>query len=138
MGALKVLVRGAVCRCPNCGDGHLTRGWLKLKERCPRCALHFEREEGYWTGAVAINTLATEAVFLALLVAVAVRSWPNIPLAPLLIAGLLLNTVFPVLFYPISKTIWVAVDLVLHPLEEREQREVQLLRSRRERHEGGA
>jgi uncharacterized protein (DUF983 family) len=134
MNALTTLARGCLRRCPNCGERHITRGGWKLKERCPSCALHFEREEGYWTGAIAINTVATEVLFAAMLVVVAIWTWPHIPTFKLLAAGLLLNVSFPVLFYPIAKTIWVAIDLVLHPLEERERFEVAQLQEHRERH----
>ena len=35
---------------------------------CPRCGLHFEREEGYWTGALAINIAVAGIVFLLVFV----------------------------------------------------------------------
>jgi uncharacterized protein (DUF983 family) len=133
MHQLQLLTRGMTRRCPNCGERHIFRRWLLMVERCPRCGLHFEREEGYWTGAVAINTIATEVVFVILLVAVVVRTWPDVPMVRLLVAGVLLNALFPFLFYPISKTLWVAIDLILHPLEEREQLEVASLQHIRRR-----
>jgi hypothetical protein len=46
----------------------------------------------------------------------------------MLIIALLLNGTFPIFFYPYSKTIWMALDLILHPLEEREEHEVITLR----------
>lgn len=102
-------------------------------DRCPQCGLHFEREEGYWTGAVAINTVVTELVFIAFLVAAVVWTWPDIPLAPVLAGALALNGLFPLFFYPVSKTLWVAIDLTLHPLEEREEHEVLSLRETKQR-----
>lgn len=134
MHQIIMLLRGAQRRCPRCGERKIARHWLKLKDRCPRCALYFEREEGYWTGAIALNTLVTELLFAVLLVGVAIWTWPNIPTLKLLIAGVLLNAIVPLLFYPISKTLWIAIDLILHPLEPKEELEVsQLLRVRRER-----
>ena len=98
-----------------------------MSDRCPKCGLHFEREEGYWTGAVAINTVVTELVFVTMMVVVVIWTWPDIPMVPLLVAAVALNAVFPLFFYPISKTVWVAIDLSLHPLEERELHEVDSL-----------
>ena len=135
MGILKLLGRGLIGHCPNCGQGHLFHGWLKMVDRCPNCGLFFEREEGYWTGAVGINTIVTELIFAAVLVTVIVWTWPDIPTRPLLIAALVLNGIVPFVFYPFSKTIWVAIDLAIHPLEEREQHEVVSLRDVRERTE---
>ncbi len=128
----KTLSWGLILRCPNCGQGGLFRQWLRMVDRCPRCGLHFEREEGYWSGAVAINTVVTELVFFGILAIAVILTWPDPPLAPLLIGALLVNVLFPLFFYPFSKTIWVAIDLCLHPLEEREQHEVTSLREKKQ------
>jgi hypothetical protein len=99
-----------------------------MVDRCPNCGIFFEREEGYWTGAVAVNTIVTEFVFAIVLVIGVIWTWPDIPIKPMLIIALLLNGTFPIFFYPYSKTIWMALDLILHPLEEREEHEVITLR----------
>ncbi len=132
---LTMLGRGLVRRCPNCGQGHLFRQWLKMNDRCPQCGLYFEREEGYWTGAVAINTVFTELVFIAVTATFVIWTWPDVPMVPILAGAIALNIVFPLFFYPISKTLWVAIDLMLHPLEEREQFEVSSLRLTKQRAE---
>ncbi|HET9016185.1 MAG TPA: DUF983 domain-containing protein [Thermomicrobiaceae bacterium] len=128
-----ILARGFTRRCPRCGDHRIYRRWWAMVGRCPTCGLHFEREEGYWTGAMAIDLVVTEFVFAAALVAVSVATWPNIPMVPLLVAGLLINGVVSVVFYPIAKTIWVAIDLIFHPLEENEVSETERLREIRDR-----
>ena len=43
--------------------GKLFRHWFTMVADCPRCGLHFEREPGYWTGAVAINTILVGGLF---------------------------------------------------------------------------
>ena len=70
----RMLARGAARRCARCGSGGLFRRWFTMAERCPRCDLQFEREEGYWTGAMMINLAVTEAVFLATFVLLIVMS----------------------------------------------------------------
>ncbi|HEX3721627.1 MAG TPA: DUF983 domain-containing protein [Nitrolancea sp.] len=133
MEQLKLLGRGFIGHCPNCGQGHLFHHWVTMVERCPNCGLFFEREEGYWTGAVAINTIFTELIFAIVIVAVIVWTWPDIPTRPLLIVAVALNALFPLFYYPFSKTVWVAIDLILHPLEENEEYEVTSLRQVRRR-----
>ncbi len=32
-----------------------------------------------------------------------------------------MNVVFPIFFYPLSKTVWMAIDLYFHPLEAAER-----------------
>ncbi len=116
----RAALRGLLKRCPTCGEGKIFEGWFALVPRCPRCGLVFEREEGYWTGAMAINIGVTELVFVIALVAGLVLTWPAPPVAWLLAVTIAINTLFPVVFYPFSKTIWISIDLALHALDERE------------------
>lgn len=115
----RAVLRGLLKRCPRCGEAKIFRRWFTLVARCPRCGLVFEREEGYWTGAMAINIGVTELVFVIALVAGLVLTWPAPPVAWLLAITIALNALFPVLFYPFSKTIWISIDLLLHALDER-------------------
>jgi len=48
--------------CPRCRDGRIFRasiftGFPKMYEVCPECGLKFEREEGYFLGAMYISYL---------------------------------------------------------------------------------
>jgi len=47
--------RGMVRHCPHCGSGGLFAHWFRMVERCPRCGIKFEREEGFYLGAFLIN-----------------------------------------------------------------------------------
>jgi uncharacterized protein (DUF983 family) len=77
---------------------------------CPRCGLHFEREQGYWSGALAINILLVGGLFaIALIIAVALTA-PDIPVVPLLAILVPVMVLGPIVAYPFSKTLWVAVD----------------------------
>src|SRR5438552_17405160 len=47
-------------KCPRCHSGaifrsSIFRGFVKMNERCPVCDLKFEREEGYFLGAMYIS-----------------------------------------------------------------------------------
>jgi uncharacterized protein (DUF983 family) len=109
--------RGLTRRCPRCGAGGLFTRWTEMVERCPACGLEFEREEGYWVGAMTYNIVVTELIFAAGLAVVVITAWPDIPIAPLIAVGVLVNALVPIIFYPISKTLWLATDLsFLHPL----------------------
>jgi uncharacterized protein (DUF983 family) len=121
MGGLTMLARALRLRCPNCGGGPLfTLPWFALRERCPRCGLRPYRSEGYVTGSVAFNLIAAEGAFVLALVATAVLTWPAVPWDTLewaLPAGMVL---FPILFYPWAKTLYLAFDLFLRPPEPHE------------------
>jgi len=102
--------RGFTRRCPRCGSGKLFRHYVSMVPDCPRCGLHFEREQGYWAGAIAVNIICVGAVFgIAFLVAM-ILTVPDVPVALMLAIFLPLAGLGPIVWYPFSKTIWVAVD----------------------------
>ena len=104
------LSRAATLACPRCGSRRLFRKWVSMREECPHCGLHFEKDEGYWLGSVMINTGATEGLVIVVLVIGAVIFWPDVPWVALLVIGIALAVVFPVLFHPFSRTLWVATE----------------------------
>jgi uncharacterized protein (DUF983 family) len=118
----RMLWWGFTRRCPRCGSGHLFRHWFTIVERCPRCGLRFEREEGYWAGALAINIGAAIVVFMLVFVIGIVLTAPDIPVVELLGILVPLMIVVPILYYPFSKTLWMAVDrALLQHLDARER-----------------
>ena len=42
-------------RCPRCRRGKLFKGLIGMPERCPECGMIYEREHGYFVGAMAIS-----------------------------------------------------------------------------------
>jgi len=103
-----------------CGHGHLFRRWFTMRERCPRCRLRFERIDGHHTGALGVNTVGSIAAVFAVGVAAFILTYPELPLLPLVSTVTAVAVVFPVAFYPFSKTIWTAIDLRIRPLEDGE------------------
>ena len=128
----QMLWRGFTKRCARCGSGHLFKRWFTMVDDCPRCGLHFEREQGYWAGALAINIGVAAVVFvLAFAIGLALTA-PDIPVVPMLAVLVPLMIVVPTFGYPFSKTIWVAVDrALLQHLDRNESLDEQM---RRERH----
>ena len=104
------LWRGATRRCPRCGTGGLFKHWTNLAQQCPECDLHFERVEGYWSGSMALNLIVTEGVFLVTLIGVMVLTWPDVPWVLLLVVTVALSVVVPIVFHPISRTLWMAAE----------------------------
>ena len=64
---------------------------------------------------MSINTAVTEALFGVLFVGGIFATAPDIQWLPLLAIGVATNLVVPVLFFPLSKTVWVALDLYFNP-----------------------
>jgi uncharacterized protein (DUF983 family) len=102
--------RGLTRRGARCGGGKLFSRYLTMVDDCPTCGLHFEREEGYWGGALAINIIATGGLFCIVFVIALVITIPEVPVAPLLAILVPIALFGPIVYYPFSKTVWVAVD----------------------------
>lgn len=88
-----------------------------MKERCPTCGLQTERGEGFWLGGMAINLGMTELVFGVFLVGSIVLTWPDPPWTLLLVIGVALNAVLPILFYPVAKSIFLGIDMLMFRMD---------------------
>ena len=111
-----MLSRALRRRCPRCGAGAFD-SYFHMKETCQQCGLHFEREDGYWSGALIINTTVTFASFLLVFVGGTLITWPDVPWGALMATTIAINAAIPVLFYPQSKTTCSALEMSWHPLE---------------------
>jgi uncharacterized protein (DUF983 family) len=112
-----MLLRGLTKHCPWCGRGKLFRRWFTMAERCPRCGLKFEREEGAFLGSLAINFGVTGLVFIAMLVTWVALTLPDVPVVELTVASVLLTVLLPLLIYPFAKTTWSAIDLLMNRMD---------------------
>jgi uncharacterized protein (DUF983 family) len=110
---LLLLWRGLRLRCPRCGKGKLFRGVYTMPERCSNCGWVYEREEGYWTGAMAINLVVSELIVAAFVVPLAAM---QTPLLLLFVFGLPWTVLLPLLFYRHSKSLWMTLDFIIHPV----------------------
>jgi uncharacterized protein (DUF983 family) len=121
-----MLGRSMTRRCPRCGAKGVFANWAAMKEFCPTCGFKFEREPGYWVGALIINMAMALFVFLVTMVGGMALFWPDVPWNALSAAVIGVMLVVPVAFYPWSKSIWMAIELSYHKLEEKEQFEASL------------
>jgi uncharacterized protein (DUF983 family) len=113
----RLLARGLTLRCPLCGGGGLFRHWFTIVDRCPRCAFRLERVEGHWLGALGMNTIVSFAVVLAATIVAFVLTYPDGSVTVAVTAIVAVAVVVPLAFYPVSKTLWSAIDLAMTPLE---------------------
>jgi uncharacterized protein (DUF983 family) len=116
---IETLARGARLRCPACGGAHVFRSPFRVRHECPACGAVFQREEGFFVGAIMINVVTTEAAVMA-----TAGLWLLSPagtdagsvLLPLLFAVALL---FPVAFYHHAWSLWLAADHLVEGLPRR-------------------
>ncbi len=89
-----------------------------MNDRCPSCGLALERGEDsdFWLGAYAINLVIAEG-FAAVVGAIVLwRTWPRSTLAEWI--AITLAVIMPIVFFPFSRTLWLAWDLSFRPTEE--------------------
>lgn len=122
-GFFTLVGRGLRKRCPRCGSGGIFERRARIRQWCPTCGLRFEREEGYWVGAMIINMAVTIVVLAAVLGAVIAFSWPDVPWTALTVAAVASAALAPIVFYPRSLTTWLATELSFHELEPAEREE---------------
>ncbi len=120
-GLLKMLGRALRRCCPRCGGRRIFAGFWRMREWCPTCGFRFEREPGYFVGAMTINTAVTVVAILGTLAAGWWITWPDVAYGPLMAILLVIGGLTPVIFYPWSKTVWTAIELSYHQLEESER-----------------
>ena len=108
-----LMLRGLTRRCPWCGDRRAYfHGWFGRQEHCRNCGHGYRRgDHAFELGATTASFILTlGGVLVTTLVAVLVTLpgldvfWVVGPAAAVALLG-------PIVFYPISFTLWQAVDL---------------------------
>lgn len=113
-----MLTRGLFGRCPACGGRGLFRRWFTMVERCPTCDLRYERVEGHWIGAIGVNTVCVMGLMMIVLGAVTFSLFPEPPPTwPLVSVEVIIAALGPLVFFPASRTLWTAIDLMMRPLK---------------------
>ena len=90
-----------------------------MKDTCPACALALERGESsdFWVGAYVFNLVIGEVVALGVPIVWMIVSAPRQPWTLIEIVAVVLCVGLPFLFFPFSRTLWLAWDLSFRPSE---------------------
>jgi uncharacterized protein (DUF983 family) len=117
--SLRMLLRGLSRRCPHCGTrGAFFSSWFRTQKNCRGCNLLWQRNlEGFMLGASAISFILTGGALILTLAVGALISYPDIAIVPLLISTISVTLLVGVAGYPISYTTWLAIDLIMRPLD---------------------
>ena len=115
--AKRILRRGLKLRCPDCGLGPLYRSAFRMNAYCEYCDLIYEREQGYFIGAIYLNVIATESLLLGtLLIHGLITGKINQTILTVLIV---LALTLPLVFFHHSRSLWLCIDYILNPREKR-------------------
>ncbi|MFP5489573.1 MAG: DUF983 domain-containing protein [Acidimicrobiia bacterium] len=111
------VLRGLRRRCPLCGAKGIFSSFYKQRDRCPRCNYPTARGEDQWIGALGMNTMVSFTVLWLSIAIGFIVTYPNPPVRVLLTIVVSVAVVFPLVFYPFSKSLWSGIDLAMRPAE---------------------
>jgi len=99
-------------RCPRCGQGRIFAALLRMNRTCPVCNIAFEREPGYFLGAMYFSYAMGVAAVTPLVVVGLARGWsrPLIGGAAIVELALLSPLVFRY-----SRVLWMYMDQHFDP-----------------------
>ena len=105
--------RGVRLRCPRCGVGRLYHRPFAMHASCDHCGLKFEREQGYFVGAIYVNYAAT--VLIAIPGFFILDAFTNMTVHQQLTVWIPFAVVFPLVFFHHSRSLWLVLDHLLNP-----------------------
>jgi len=88
-----------------------------MEPTCPTCGLVFERVPGQWLGSWFLNICLAQTVVVLILILGVGIGWPDPPMLAISIGAGVAAVVVPFAFFPWSRTLWMAIDLAMRPLE---------------------
>jgi len=87
-----------------------------MHPECLVCDLPFEREQGYFVGAIYVNYGATVVALLA--GAFGLQRFTDVSLAMQLLLGVATAIVFPLAFFRHSRSLWMSLDYMFSPPDD--------------------
>ncbi len=100
-------------RCPRCLEGPIWRGFLSMNTKCPVCGLVFEREPGYFTGAMVVSYVLAIPVLGAIVIAL--MTLGGLGAVPALVIGDIAYLALVPLIFRYSRVLWLHFDWSVDP-----------------------
>jgi uncharacterized protein (DUF983 family) len=92
-----------------------------MYEQCAACGLRYEREQGYFVGAIYVNYAVTAAVGIG---TVLLLDWTvGLALGTQLALGVALATLVPLVFFRYARSLWLGLDYLVTTADERYERQ---------------
>lgn len=104
----RMLRNGVNLKCPACREEPLFHSFFKMPKKCGKCGYVYEREAGYFIGAIYINMIVTLLTVVLGYYAALGLFEPR--LSSQIIFWGLFSAVFPVLFFRTTRGLWVNFD----------------------------
>jgi len=119
-GVWRVLGRALRLRCPRCGRGALWARAFTMHAACSVCGLRYEREPGYFVGAIYVNYAITVALALGGVLALDLAV--GLSLRTQLALAVAAAALVPVAIFRYARSLWLAIDYLVSRADERSTR----------------
>lgn len=104
-------------RCPHCGGGAVLTWSGTVRERCSACGFRYARSDrNYFFGAMFFGVMMGELLFAITFGAIVISMWPDVPWDVMQWALPLGVLAAAPIFIPLSKLVWVSVDVFVRPV----------------------
>jgi uncharacterized protein (DUF983 family) len=113
-----MLWRASHRSCPWCGGRQaFFVGWFAKVDHCRSCGLRWRRDDvGFEVGAAAMAAIITIVPLIVGLGVIVAITWPTVAVVPTMAVLIPAAVVLPVVLYPVSYTMWQAVDIAMRPV----------------------
>lgn len=101
--------------CPRCRAGKIYRRALTMHERCPVCDLKYEREQGYFLGAMGVSYVLGLSVLTLVLVVLSYGVFPEWPAYKALLPTLAIYLPMLPFITRASRILWIHFDRTIGP-----------------------
>lgn len=101
-------------RCPQCLEARIYKKGLDMNQVCPACGLKFEREPGYFVGAMYIS-YGMASVMMLLFTGLGWLLFPKTDLAWIMLGAIVLFLPLAPMFARYSRVIWIYFDRWVWP-----------------------
>jgi len=98
--------------CPRCARGKIFRGLFAMHRACPSCGLEFEREQGYFVGAMYFSYALAVLIVLPVIVVMIVAGCSA---APIYLTSMMTLIVLAPWLFRYSRVLWLYMDQVIDP-----------------------
>jgi len=119
--ALLLASRALRLRCPHCGEGRVLKSFNAVHDRCAACSFRYCRsDDDYFSGAMFFGMMIGETLAVLAIGAAIWITYPNVPWSflqyaiPIVLLGVM------IMLFPISRVVWLAIDVMLRPVEASE------------------
>ncbi|MDQ2668907.1 MAG: DUF983 domain-containing protein [Gemmatimonadota bacterium] len=119
--ALLLASRALRLRCPNCGNGRVLKGFNEVHDRCTSCTFRYCRsDDDYFSGAMFFGLMIGETMAVLVIGAAIWITYPNVPWTFFQYAIPVVLLLVMIVLFPISRVVWLAIDVLLRPVEASE------------------